>query len=90
MSYARFGWDGSDVYVYETRWKDGTAWECCACFLSPRSPDRPLGRSHFTFTGAAMLGHLVAHRYAGHCVPDDAFTDLAADLLADRLEASRG
>lgn len=40
MSYARFGWDGSDVYVFGSiapeRGED--AFCCCACSLNPTPP----------------------------------------------------
>lgn len=57
MSYARFGYDGSDVYVYLDC---GGFLRCCACALD--------GDENFESTDA-MLAHLKLHEAAGHCVP---------------------
>jgi len=64
MAYCRFGRD-SDVYVYEG--EHGI--ECCRCRL--------LDVAFFTAAGpAGMMEHLLAHRAAGHRVPDGALREL--------------
>ena len=68
MSYARFGCDGSDVYVY---WSCYGGLDCCACWLHPR----PFGRFNFP-TAAEMIAHLREHQAAGHHVPEDVFRQL--------------
>lgn len=65
MSYCRFGWDGSDVYVYDDT-SGGTT--CCACLLSH-------SRINLA-THADMIAHLERHREAGHEVPQYAIDDL--------------
>jgi hypothetical protein len=67
MSYARFGWDGSDVYVFLS--VSGHL-ECCACKLGD-AWDFP--------STDAMIAHLEAHRGVGHCVPQDTIDELLAD-----------
>jgi|GEM_PF-1786803 len=66
MSYCRFWWDGSDVYVFESE----RGIECCGCKL----PDHPPG---FTVqTPEEMIEHLMEHRAAGHTVPEYALEEL--------------
>lgn len=59
MSYCRFAWDGSDVYVY----LGASGFECCGCRLPGRlggfSCDSP----------EEMIEHLGEHRRSGHYVP---------------------
>ncbi len=38
MSYARFGWEGSDVYVIGTVLSGEHVIECCGCLLLPKNP----------------------------------------------------
>ena len=59
MSYIRFGWEGSQVYVYEHY--NGYV-QCCGCALG--------GRSQNFATGAEAAKHLIDHLEAGHVVPD--------------------
>lgn len=66
MSYARFGWDDSDVYVF----LDGRWLECCGCSL------RHNGQFYST---SNMLDHLEEHRAAGHTVPESCIERLKAD-----------
>lgn len=74
MSYARFGWDGSDVYVYES----DRGWECCGCI----SHEQTFGS--FTTTDLdAFFAHLDEHRRAGHHVPDNVEPDIRDDLAND-------
>lgn len=93
MSYARFGWDGSDVYVFTT----SNGIECCGCLLQERhwveNPKiRPFG-GYFENVGVevetifrsndGMVGHLLRHRRAGHTVPQ-----YAIDRLLDPRDAA--
>jgi len=71
MSYARFGWDGSDVYIYLDV---GGYLSCCACRFHPEI------REHFETTDA-MIEHLERHVEAGDTVPVDCFERLRADAL---------
>jgi hypothetical protein len=59
MAYARFGENGSDVYVFLNV---AGYYECCACGLG--GPER-----HRTTT--SIIRHLRAHEAAGDCVPVD-------------------
>jgi hypothetical protein len=72
MSYARFGWDDSDVYVYLD--VDGYL-TCCSCRLMP---ERPSGFHEWfkAYNTAAMVAHLDQHRAAGHTVPAATYTEL--------------
>ena len=66
MSYCRFGWEGSEVYVYEA--EDGLT--CCGCHL--------IEDGFVCEEPEEMIAHLVAHRRAGHFVPEHAVTGLWA------------
>lgn len=66
MSYARFGWGGSDVYVYLDV---GGYLTCCGC---SESITRFL-------TTEDMLKHLEWHKQQGDTVPDDCIEDLKQD-----------
>lgn len=67
MSYCRFAWDGSDVYVYES--SEGIT--CCGCML---------GTGCTTNEPEVMIAHLGAHRRAGQFVPDHAILALWEDV----------
>lgn len=100
MSYARFGWGDSDVYVYGTRMGNKDVFECCACWLNPSPPvenegieppedlspleklnwNGPLfSESTYVDTEQQMIDHLLAHRAAGHTVPQKAIDRLTAE-----------
>lgn len=69
MSYCRFGWGGSDVYVYES--VDGI--ECCGCnlddnFTAACGCEADTDPRH-SEAALAMVLHLRRHREAGHNVP---------------------
>lgn len=67
MSYARFGWDGSHVYVY----CDVNGYlACCGCRL---------GDKWAFYSTDDMIAHLREHLEAGHTVPDDLIPALQAD-----------
>jgi len=61
MSYARFGCDGSDVYVFTST----AGLECCGCALEDATAV-PVFESN-----VAMIAHLERHVAAGHVVPDN-------------------
>lgn len=87
MSYARFGWGGSDVYV--TLDLHGSL-RCHSCALMPEVPSPPalvpgFHESFDAFTTADMLAHLDAHREAGYRVLNETFDELRAD--ADENDA---
>ena len=68
MSYARFGWDGSDVYVYLCM---GGYYECCGCAF---------GTDEWRHADTdAILAHLRKHQEAGHHVPADTFEEIERD-----------
>lgn len=90
MSYARFGWGGSDVYVFMH--VDGYL-TCCGCCLQDRvwvdDPEYPIFEGYLEETGEhvettfhnteEMVAHLQIHREAGHTVPDGIEDELRAD-----------
>lgn len=72
MSYARFGADGSAVYVFMS--VDGVL-ECCGCALPG-----PGGGGSFTADGTEeMIGHLAMHVEAGQAIPAGLVSRLRAD-----------
>lgn len=74
MSYARFGWEDSDVYVFLA--VEGHL-ECCSCPLANATQRFP--------STAKMIDHLDAHRAQGHTVPDSTYDGLRAE--ADENDA---
>ncbi|MER5252917.1 hypothetical protein [Streptomyces sp. NPDC002855] len=70
MSYARFGQDGSDVYVFMDV---GGYLNCCGC-----SRVKPGDHAHFSST-LGMVDHLRAHIFVGDYVPDYVVPELLAD-----------
>ena len=68
MSYCRFAWNGSDVYVFDH--VDGGI-ECCGCRF---------GDTTRFGTPEEAITHLGLHRRAGHFVPEYAITRLWADI----------
>jgi hypothetical protein len=64
VSYARFGADGSDVYVFTS----SVGLECCGCILQ--------AREDVFDSNEGMIAHLLTHIAAGHCVPDYALARL--------------
>ena len=61
MSYARFGWDNSDVYVFMSV---GGWLECCACILAHEDWE-----SFQAGNTKTMIDHLKKHEGSGHHVP---------------------
>jgi hypothetical protein len=68
MSYCRFGWEGSQVYVYES----AAGFECCGCHL--------LDDGFTTKEPEEMITHLAQHRRAGQYVPEGAILALWEDI----------
>ncbi len=83
MSYARFGWDGSDVYVFGTRdGPEGKRYiECCGCLLHPDREDEqvPWGAANLFDTREGALAHMQEHMDAGHFVPEYCIDRLQTD-----------
>lgn len=74
MSYSRWGWDGSDVYIYGTTSSEtiepgaeGNSITCCGCWLN--DDDDGFGPGADLTTYGDLLRHISAHRAAGHHVP---------------------
>lgn len=67
MSYCRFGWEGSDVYVFLS----DEGFECCGCRF---------GKTFVAGTPEEMISHLGAHRRANHFVPEHAILALWEDI----------
>lgn len=90
MSYARFGAEGSDVYLYGDATLGGVT--CCMCALQAREwvDDeesffggylRDVGQT-IKINGLStdeMLAHLSAHRAAGHHVCEGVEEEIEAD-----------
>lgn len=74
MSYAKWGCDGSEVYVF----KNGEGkFECHECRLEDETVTFDLPNE--------MITHLEEHTDAGHNVPDDCVKELAKEVaLTDR------
>lgn len=66
MSYCRFWWDDSDVYVYES----DRGIECCGCKLPEYA------RGYTADDPEEMIAHLLLHRERGHTVPEYALETL--------------
>ena len=92
MSYARWGWDGSDVYLFTT--SKGTnqyAIECCGCLLDrgielehPYTDKLGITHTHeYTAyqanTSGEMIAHLKKHLAMRHCVPEDVIPNILQD-----------
>lgn len=73
MSYCRFGWGGSDVYVYGS----DRGLECCGCKISYNEDS---GEWFSCDTPSEMLAHLAEHKKAGHFVPFYAIRRLWLDI----------
>ena len=90
MSYARFGADGSDVYVFLN--VNGTL-ECCGCSLQEREwvddESSPIFKGYLKSIGEKiktnfnttdeMIAHLKFHQKSGQSVPEETFKYLLED-----------
>lgn len=80
MSYCRWGWGGSDVYIFGTEWTGKRSIECCGCGLDDASE-----AGAFLETYGDLLRHISAHRAAGEHVPDYVDERIRAEI-ADPAE----
>lgn len=71
MSYARPGFEGSEVYVYQ----DTAGFLACSGCLFD------VNRNYRTHSRLEMIDHLIAHQKAGQVVPPAALDDLSDELL---------
>ena len=71
MSYARFGWDGSDVYIFLDV---GGFINCCGCQFG----NDGFGSYH-AYSTEDMITHLWKHQNDGDHVPEDVFDNLWLD-----------
>lgn len=78
MSYARFGFEGSNVYVYS----DGEQLHCCMCRMEQMADDET---DFCTNSRTRMALHLSAHRAYGHTVPESAFERLRLEAQTQDL-----
>lgn len=85
MSYARWGLEQSDVYVYPTEYVDPNdghlkrAIVCCGCTGEPELENEVPGN----FIGHCpkeMLDHLLEHRERGEVVPESALERLRREI----------
>lgn len=70
MSYARWGCDGSELYVYLDVTRGYT---CMRCPLLTNAHD------YCTPHATSMVHHLEAHQLAGHAVPQSAIESVRAE-----------
>jgi hypothetical protein len=71
MSYARWGEDGSSVYVIGTNDGERDLLVCVQCSE---------GSSFSCESALQMLSHLIAHRERGDVVPERAFERLREEI----------
>lgn len=76
MSYCRFGWDGSNVYVFEGGDEDSVYWECCGCSLRGAADKKPIQFKD----RQSMIVHLMDHRRLGDNVPQFAIDRLEEEI----------
>jgi hypothetical protein len=69
MAYARFGAEGSDVYL----WPGDIGYVCDLCAIALKEAGR--SRTYMEHPEEA-IAHLEQHRAAGHVVPESAFNEL--------------
>lgn len=84
MSYAKWGWENSDVYLFggvaHPPPDDVHVIVCCGCLLARDDPEDWLMSPSLDFeTKAGILAHLQIHRAAGHVVPESAIERIEAD-----------
>ena len=76
MSYARWGLEQSDVYVYPSGGGDIV---CCGCTFEPEGENEVPG--NFTARGPKeMLEHLLKHIERGDVVPESALERLRREI----------
>lgn len=77
MSYARWGQNGSNVYVFGSTYEGRDVIVCCGCLLVEDED----GSARFD-TPDEMLTHLERHLRAGHVVPPRCLLRLAQEAAA--------
>ena len=82
MSYVKFGWEKSDVYLYGGA--DGPEGPrfivCSGCLFYRSDPEDPFSSPGVEFYSEySMLAHLDEHRKAGHTVPQSAADKIKED-----------
>ena len=91
MSYCRFGWGGSDVYVFEHYRGYLT---CCGCIMQHMEwvddPTYPIFQGYLQPVGppiqtdfhkrSEMIAHLRKHQAKGHTVPEKVFARLQHEI----------
>lgn len=70
MSFARWGWLGSDVYVF---FNVDHKYECCGCSIHAHKNEL---HSFLCDTIDEMIIHLHEHRKRGDTVPQETFEEL--------------
>lgn len=81
MSYCRFGWDGSDVYVYADY---RGQFCCCACSLNPSPPIENEG-----IEPPEWLSPLERMRWHGPLFPDSTYVSTEQEMIDHLLEHRR-
>jgi hypothetical protein len=78
MAYSRWGWDGSDLYVYMDT---GGYLNCTACPLMPLAENAKIkmNQSFHAHSTMDMIDHLGEHMDAGHNFPDNIIADILCD-----------
>lgn len=94
MSYARFGWNNSDVYVFTTSLNNNPpqyALDCCGCILDQgeelETPYTDMfgiehTRSYAGFkalTSGEMIAHLKKHQSLRHNVNEETLKEILSD-----------
>jgi hypothetical protein len=78
MSYSRWGWEGSDLYIY----MDVNGYlHCAACPLMPIAENAKIkmNESFYAYSTMEMIDHLGEHMDAGHNFPDSVIPDILSD-----------
>lgn len=88
MAYSRWGWDGSDLYIYMDT---GGYLNCTACPLMPLAENAKIkmNQSFHAYSTMDMIDHLGEHMDAGHNFPDSVIPDILSDD-EDNFGASDG
>lgn len=77
MSYCRWWPNTSDVYMFPAGVGDKDVIRCCGCWLAYDPENGEVFGASVDFdTPQEALDHLLAHRKAGHLVPEDAIQRL--------------
>ena len=80
MSYARWGWEGSDVYVFGTDVVETDNGGRVGGMLVCMHGGDDEGVSFTCKTSAEMIAHLLEHRERGDTVPESAIERLREEM----------